>query len=284
MHHAPGISTACAPLAAVTYVIPLLLRDAAPGEVATVAYAVPAFLLVGETLALRTASLNRAQAELRRLADHDSLTGLANRGLFFRTLEQALADDGEAAVIFIDVDEFKQVNDQYGHEAGDRVLQLIATRMTATLRADDLAARWAGDEFTILLTGDDAGPRAHHVAERLATELAAATLPFPGAPRISAGVAVQRGGDGDRLIQAADEAMYRAKGGQRPDRRIPDLLAARRPTVDCTAGRPAKPRCSRRVAAAVDTPRREPITSIRPRRSKRDDLRSQRPRPGQGLR
>ncbi|NYJ05001.1 putative bifunctional diguanylate cyclase/phosphodiesterase [Petropleomorpha daqingensis] len=160
----------------------------------------------------------RLEAQLQHNAFHDALTGLANRALFTDRLEHALArtDRGETpvAVLFVDLDDFKAVNDGAGHGAGDALLTAVADRLRRVLRPGDTVARLGGDEFAVLL--EDAGAdRAETTAERL---LAVLAEPFPAVGsdvRISAsvGIAVGAAGlhDSDELLRHADVAMYAAK-------------------------------------------------------------------------
>ena len=96
-----------------------------------------------------------AEARVRWTASHDSLTRLANRGLFQDRLEQAIhgatARGGTAALVLIDLDHFKQINDTLGHDAGDRLLQMFAERLRGVVRASDTVARLGGDEFAVVL-------------------------------------------------------------------------------------------------------------------------------------
>lgn len=162
--------------------------------------------------------------ELNALAFHDPLTGLPNRRLLLDRIEQAVLrqerESGWAALLFIDLDDFKRVNDTAGHAAGDRVLVELARRMRASVRASDPVGRLAGDEFVVLLTdlGDDL-PRAQRTVRRLAAQLRA-SLGTPvtldsGCACVSAsiGAIVFRGEQPvDRLLAAADRLMYGAKG------------------------------------------------------------------------
>ena len=164
-------------------------------------------------------AIKKAEARLHRLAHYDPLTGLANRALFLERLEQSLMQaerTGERfAVLFIDLDRFKAVNDSLGHRAGDQLLEEVARRLEGCLRKSDTVARLGGDEFTALL---------RHIHSRRDVEELAATIvevlerPFqlPGGTvqvGSSIGVALypEAGADVDTLTQRADNAMYRAK-------------------------------------------------------------------------
>ena len=150
-------------------------------------------------------------------AFHDSLTGLANRGLFLDRLTQQLqADDTERiALLFLDLDRFKAVNDALGHAAGDALLKTTADRLKAALREHDVAARFGGDEFAIMLCGVPTTTDAVRVAERI---LRALSEPMVIAGRrlevnASVGIALSAGGITDpmELMRRADVAMYQAK-------------------------------------------------------------------------
>ncbi|GAB3063520.1 putative bifunctional diguanylate cyclase/phosphodiesterase [Micromonospora schwarzwaldensis] len=153
-------------------------------------------------------------ARLRRLAYSDQLTGLPNRLTFIRRLRRALRTGGPVAVVLLDLDGFKQVNDRFGHAAGDRLLTTTAERMRDAIGPDGMIARLGGDEFAVLVAGD------RQVApERLAVRLLAALEPLPGEedlgvhPSASIGVAEygpQHSSHTD-LLRDADIAMYAAK-------------------------------------------------------------------------
>jgi len=161
----------------------------------------------------------RVEDAIRHRALHDDLTGLPNRALFLDRLEHALAQmerrDSTVAVIFIDIDQFKVVNDSLGHQAGDRLLQSIAPRLMAALRPGDTIARFAGDEFVVLCEGLGGEEGAITVGERL---LECFADPYSLGDRehfvsASVGIAVPRRGStsAEDLIRDADTAMYRAK-------------------------------------------------------------------------
>lgn len=167
----------------------------------------------------RTAELSIATQELGRRALHDELTGLPNRALFWEYLSHRveLADRRQTgfAVLFLDVDDFKVVNDTLGHAVGDQLLVDVAARLRAGLRAGDTAARVGGDEFVVLLDDVATEEAAMVVAERLNAALGE---PYEiGTDRLiataSIGVAVGPGGlaTADDVVAAADAAMYDAK-------------------------------------------------------------------------
>jgi diguanylate cyclase (GGDEF)-like protein len=152
--------------------------------------------------------------ELEHLARIDPLTGAGNRRDFEERLSAALARirryREEAAVIMIDIDRFKVINDNYGHERGDAVLVEIARRLTAALRSTDSLSRWGGEEFVVLAPRTEAG--AVELAERL--RVALASFPFEEAGTVTAsfGVTLIGTGDGpDSAVARADLALYRAK-------------------------------------------------------------------------
>jgi diguanylate cyclase (GGDEF)-like protein len=160
--------------------------------------------------------------EIRHRALHDPLTGLPNRILFLDRLEHALArvrrGQSLAAVMFLDLDRFKLVNDSLGHHAGDEILAAVAPRLKQALRATDTVARFGGDEFGILLEDISSELSATQSAERIAAVFA---RPFVlGSAEhfltASVGIALARGGErAEELVRDADTAMYRAKEGGR---------------------------------------------------------------------
>ena len=157
----------------------------------------------------------RLQEAITAMAFRDPLTGLANRRLYLEQLEQALAraaTEGTAcAVLFIDLDGFKGVNDRFGHAAGDDLLCEIGARLRAAVRDTDTVARFGGDEFAVLC--EDAGHRvATLTAGRIERELRRPTL-IEGTPvTASIGIAVgMQGANPDELLRQADEAMYEVK-------------------------------------------------------------------------
>ena len=182
-------------------------------------------MLGGAALGLATLMLLRrsvalsAASRLSHMANYDSVTGLPNRNLLQRRMREALEgvrrSDGGFAVLSIDLDRFKQVNDALGHQFGDQLLMEAGERIRRAARAGDVAARFGGDEFVVLLSGvgDPAGAAA--VAERLVDELAA-PYDFNG-QRVLSGASVgvalapQHGETVEDLLRSSDLALYRAK-------------------------------------------------------------------------
>lgn len=165
---------------------------------------------------------SRASAvQLEREALSDALTGLPNRRAFERRIEEVLAAQprvGEAALCFIDLTEFKTINDRHGHEVGDAALRRIADCLRGALRESDFAARLAGDEFVVLLQalGDDPAAHCRWFARKLLLAIDHAPLVLPGlklALPVSMGIALYDGPGGDRAgwLARADGAMYLAK-------------------------------------------------------------------------
>nr|WP_217916222.1 EAL domain-containing protein [Duganella sp. BJB1802] len=164
---------------------------------------------------------DRKQAESRahELSTRDALTNLVNRRALIQQLEHAVATSDRSgagfALLFLDLDKFKQINDSYGHEAGDELLRQVAARLTAAVRVADVVARLGGDEFVVLIEGRAAAANAARVARKI--ELACA-LPFEiGSNRLktaaSIGIAIypQDGANAQALMKNADTAMYHAK-------------------------------------------------------------------------
>jgi diguanylate cyclase (GGDEF)-like protein len=169
------------------------------------------------------ARLTELQEQLTHQAYHDSLTDLANRSLFGQQIDQALRRRAEGAasvaVIFLDIDDFKGVNDTLGHAAGDALLVEVAARIRGCLRRPDTAARLGGDEFALLIEGVDSAVEAEHVARRVLDVL---RDPFTVSGtsvtvRASLGIAVADNSDANAtsLMRHADVAMYVAKGAGR---------------------------------------------------------------------
>ena len=185
------------------------------------------------------------EEEARHRALHDPLTGLPNRTLFVDRVRHALGlaarDGGTAAVLGLDIDRFKVVNDRHGHERGDELLTELARRLAALLPAGDTLARLDGDEFAVLCEGLPGERGAIEVAQRLLDGLATPIVlgDLPVVVNASIGIAVSDGqnADADALVGDANAAMYRAKaaGGARYelfDATVSRRLAERRKLED----------------------------------------------------
>jgi diguanylate cyclase (GGDEF)-like protein len=174
---------------------------------------------LSQAQAERMADLQDAQTALTRQATHDALTGLPNRALLVDRIDQALSHARRSgrctAVLFVDLDRFKQVNDTQGHAAGDTVLRRVADKLVAVLRPMDTVARIGGDEFVVLTPEVDSQLHAVDISTRLITELCRRPDRFQDGERIAAsiGIAVSVGGRGtaETLLKEADTAMYQAK-------------------------------------------------------------------------
>ncbi|MFI5497000.1 diguanylate cyclase [Actinoplanes sp. NPDC051859] len=160
----------------------------------------------------------RLFTQMHHLATVDGLTGLANRRHLFEAAGREIAltrRRGTAlAAVMVDIDHFKRINDTYGHQVGDEVIRAVAARMRLGLRESDIAGRYGGEEFVLLLP--DCGDGAEPAAERLRAEIADAPIPTAAGPidvTISVGVAHLRTGDADAdaLLARADASLYRAK-------------------------------------------------------------------------
>jgi len=171
-------------------------------------------------VARNVTALAQAEEELRFLAHHDPLTKLTNRSLFNDRLESALRaahrHDTQLALLFLDVNDFKRINDVHGHAVGDRVLCVIAHRLESCMRETDTVARMGGDEFTVLLTDVQSRAAISNKLEQIHTIMAAPLGPEFGAlkmPLCSIGVAYypEDGKDADTLLTYADGEMYRMK-------------------------------------------------------------------------
>jgi len=191
-------------------------------------------------MAAAQAAIALQRARLYRAATVDHLTQLANRACTGRLLEEGLArarqDGSPFAALLFDLDHFKEVNDTYGHQAGDEVLRRIAQRARRVLRKADVVGRWGGEEFLVLLPGVGLAG-AQRVAAKLARAVASHPIGDAGVQvTISVGVAVfpEHAGDGSELVQRADQALYTAKAMGR------NRFVAYQPEVERPQGRPAE--------------------------------------------
>ena len=165
----------------------------------------------------------RAEEQLLHHALHDPLTGLPNRVLFFDRLDQAIVrqqrEQAPLAVLFLDFDGFKAVNDRFGHAGGDEVLRLAAARVATALRAEDTVARFGGDELVVLSEHVAGTHAAAGIAERIQQQLRAPIdlhgEPVPLSASIGICIAPAEGATRDELLRTADVAMYQAKAAGR---------------------------------------------------------------------
>ncbi|TML75832.1 MAG: EAL domain-containing protein [Actinobacteria bacterium] len=157
-----------------------------------------------------------AEIQLRQLALYDPLTGLANRAFFHERLRHAVMlrhdDEHGTGLLYIDLDDFKGINDRWGHDLGDDVLHEIGRRIEQSVRPGDTAARLGGDEFAVVLTEPVTPEDAVGVAERLLEEIGKPLESGSGALYTSASIGIAFGSDDETLLKEADIAMYRAKG------------------------------------------------------------------------
>ena len=172
---------------------------------------VMALMVVGLTTLLalldRAGRRRQRDGDLRRLAFQDSLTGLPNRPLFEKRIAETLAAGEPAVVAFIDLDDFKQVNDSLGHAAGDELLKICGERLRHALRGEDTVARLGGDEFAILAPGAEE----QLLVDRLFDTLAAPVVLEGKRLHLRASIGIASTETGDELLRNADLAMYAAK-------------------------------------------------------------------------
>ncbi len=174
-----------------------------------------AYLVVVGVAMTGLAQLRRTQGALELLAAHDPLTGALNAAAFADRLGQELDRNRRysrpLALLYLDLDDFKAVNDRHGHHTGDAVLRLVADATRGAVRQSDIVGRLGGDEFAVLMPETE-GPVAHAAATRLASSIRTV---FKGTPSVTAsiGVVSMLGGvtGPDELLQRADAAMYEAK-------------------------------------------------------------------------
>jgi len=175
---------------------------------------------VREQLLRKNQQLEQQEQQLHHMANYDSLTQIANRNLFHASLHKAMLrqkrSEGMLAVLFIDLDSFKQVNDGSGHDAGDQLLIQVAKRITTSIREGDLAARMGGDEFAVILYDIETTDNAIKVTEKILLQLKTpfeldnTTANISG----SIGISLYNGDsapDHNELLKKADTAMYKAK-------------------------------------------------------------------------
>jgi diguanylate cyclase (GGDEF)-like protein len=163
-----------------------------------------------------------AQGRLRHMAEHDMLTGLANRYAFQNRIEKDISNSSEnenVAMLAVDLDNFKMINDTYGHQAGDALLNLVAKRIRKTIRGDDWAARLGGDEFVVITRNTPNPMDACLMAARLVTALSRpyqiGGIDLACSASVGVACAPLHAGDSETLMKYADLALYEAKGSGR---------------------------------------------------------------------
>ena len=199
--------------------VPHLAPDGAVLGFYMLANDVTALKRAQEDLRFAAIQLQHDARRLEFLAHHDTLTGLPNRAMFLERAREAVAHarrhDKTAAVLFIDLDNFKQVNDNLGHDVGDGLLKVIASRLRSCVRGDDFIARIGGDEFCVLLQEISEPREAAAVAQKLVYELSKEYHIGEHQPACGASIGIacvpQDGHDVATLMRLADAAMYRAK-------------------------------------------------------------------------
>ncbi len=203
LHHADGyrvpVTVRCSPI-----------RDTSGAIVG----AVETFNSAAEALALR-----QTVGELRRATHTDALTGIGNRPFLEGRLRAVVAEfEGRkptAGLLFLDVDRFKQVNDAYGHEVGDKVLRMVASTLSNGLRKSDVVGRWGGEEFIAILYETTSDEFLYSVSEKIRSLIEASRLDLENislSVTVSIGVTMMRSNDTpETFIRRADELMYRSK-------------------------------------------------------------------------
>ncbi len=174
---------------------------------------------IQQPLSILFRDLRQARDELQYMATHDSLTTLPNRNLFFHQIEHAirmaLRNKKMVAVLFIDIDNLKHINDTYGHDAGDQLLQINARRMTSLLRSSDIVYRFGGDEFILTLENitnrQDAEVVTRKVLNKLSEPVIIDTRTIQNSASIGVSLFPEDGNEPALLLKKADIAMYTAK-------------------------------------------------------------------------
>jgi diguanylate cyclase (GGDEF)-like protein len=203
----------------------MVMADAQSGKSKVTALAEAFGMLVVQVearefqLSCTIGDLERTLAELEH-ANFDALTGLPNRAIFQdrlrKTVTAAKTYNHQMAVMFIDLDHFKWVNDNLGHDAGDELLRIVASRIAGCVRADDIVARIGGDEFTVILPIVSDGGDATDIAERIIAALARPIVLQAGEARVGASIGIamlasHAADTPEALLKKADTAMYLAK-------------------------------------------------------------------------
>jgi diguanylate cyclase (GGDEF)-like protein len=176
--------------------------------------------MVNQCAALLTIALDLRDQEqrLKREARSDRLTGMPNRSSFIASLQAAIERDRPAVVLFLDLDGFKRVNDSLGHHIGDRLLVSVSDRLRQCLRAEDVAGRFGGDEFLVLLDDVAPGPALDELVDRISAAICAPYHLGEQVVRVGVSIGAAECAPGttvEQLLQEADRSMYRAKATRR---------------------------------------------------------------------
>ncbi len=172
-----------------------------------------------QKLMRKLVSVSRRAVAANRMAHHDVVTGLPNRLLLIKRLQRAIAEAFQQqmllALLFIDLDHFKEINDRFGHRVGDRLLSVVAARIAASVRADDVACRYGGDEFVVLLANIDDPAIAVGISQKIGEQIGRRYWIDGHVVQASASIGLAiypSDGDGyEVLLSHADAAMYRSK-------------------------------------------------------------------------
>jgi diguanylate cyclase (GGDEF)-like protein len=176
--------------------------------------------MVNQCATLLTIALDLRDQEqrLKREARSDRLTGMPNRSSFIASLQAAIERDRPAVVLFLDLDGFKRVNDSLGHHIGDRLLVSVSDRLRQCLRAEDVAGRFGGDEFLVLLDDVAPGPALDELVDRISAAICAPYHLGEQVVRVGVSIGAAECAPGttvEQLLQEADRSMYRAKATRR---------------------------------------------------------------------
>jgi diguanylate cyclase (GGDEF)-like protein len=180
---------------------------------------VTALRAINAQLTRELAEIKVREAQAQRLADRDGLTGLYNRRRMFELLESAIAEAAQqwqcVGLLFIDLNGFKAINDEYGHAAGDKILTTVALRIGARVRTGDIVCRYGGDEFVVLLPSVPDAAAVSRVADVIRERVALPYWIHGSEQHLTAAIGESLyphdGESADALLQQADQAMYRLK-------------------------------------------------------------------------
>jgi diguanylate cyclase (GGDEF)-like protein len=194
-------------------------NDGALHAVATMADEIANLRATNAQLLQELVTLREREAQAQRLADQDGLTGLCNRRRMLEFLESAIADalskEQCVGLLFIDLNGFKGINDEYGHAAGDKILTMVATRIAARVRNSDIVCRYGGDEFVVVLPSVPDAGAVTKVADAIRERVSLPCWIQGSEQRLSASIGQAMcphdGRTADELLKGADHAMYRLK-------------------------------------------------------------------------